>query len=99
MIDEPLHALFEAAVLFDGAGFERIGGEQWNEPDERPDFQQDVRGIAGAQAVVIEAVLFVPETGTIAVIDGGGDEEKMLEEFAGDVLVGGIDVREVERGL
>ena len=46
--------------------------------------------VAGAQLIVIEAVLFVPEAGAAQRVHGIGDRDEMLEEFRGDVFVGRI---------
>ncbi len=60
VIDKPLHAFLKSRMSIDYVLVESVGGEQRNEADERADPHEDVLAFADEQAVVIEAILFIP---------------------------------------
>ena len=68
---------------------------QRNQPDHRTDPQAGGGAIWQTEHVVVEAVLVVPHVvvGLAHLVHGAGDPEEMLDEFQGEVLVAGIDVR------
>ena len=65
-----------------------------------PTMERTLSGLVLAvdvELVVVEAVLLVPEARAAERVHGVGDRDEVLEELGGDVLVGGIVPRQLER--
>src|SRR2546425_3942748 len=99
IVDEPLHAALEAGKTIHNFGFERLDGEQRDQPHHRTDLQEVLLAMGETKDVIVEAVLCVPQRNAIPshVVHRVGDVDKVLEEFAGDILVGGILLCKLER--
>src|ERR1700687_3991452 len=98
IVDEPLHAPLEPGQAIDDFGLESLDSKKRNQSDHRADFQDVLFPVGELQDIVIAAVCIVPErtASTAKILPGTRDINEMLEEFAGDVFVGGIFFGQLE---
>ena len=87
MGEKPLHALGEGGDSGQHRVVDHFDGQQRHKADERPQPHRD-RHAVGAEMVVIEAILFVPQAVAPQRIEGVGNVDEMFEEFRGDIFVG-----------
>ena len=92
MLQEPLGAPAELRKCVPDVRFvEDLHGQQRDQPDQRAELERRHSAVH-QELVVVEAVLVVPQAAAAQVVEGVGDEHKVLEELAGHVLVRGVAV-------
>src|SRR5215472_9072136 len=98
IVDEPLHAAFEAGQMVDDVLFQSFDREQRDEPHEGANFEIVELSTRTMKHVVVEPVLLIPELNAFAtaIAHGVSDVHKVLKEFAGDALIGWILPSEFE---
>ena len=99
VVDEPLHAALETRQLLERRGSRVSTANSGISPTMRAHLERDRAAVGQVEHVVEEAVLFVPQPVAVVahVVHGLGDVEEVLEELAGDVLVGGVVARQFQR--
>src|SRR5262249_30605184 len=92
VLEKPSKPRFELRYAGEQLGLEDLDRKERDEANDRPHSQRDRLAIGEPEQVIVEAVLFIPEAATFpnAAEHSARDVEKVLEEFAGDVLVNGI---------
>lgn len=100
MLEEPVHARLEAREALQGARLEGERGVERHEADQAVDWQLSRRPGTPGDDVAEEAFVLVPErlvvvAGT-AEVHRVGDEEEVLEELGGNVLVDVVVLGELE---
>ena len=101
ILEKPPRPPPERAEAVERIGFERGHREERREPDHRAHAHREALAGGRPHDVVEEAVFLVPEPHVFArdVIGRVGDEQEVLEELVGDVLVAGALARELERDV
>src|SRR5579862_8498460 len=91
VLEKPLHSRRELGQQLQHLGFQDLTGKQWNQSDDRIDFQFNATVIRKDELIVIELVVLVPQTQPLLfdAIDCAGDGKEVVEELHGDVFVGG----------
>src|SRR5438876_4564025 len=99
IVDKPLHAALEAGKTVDDFRLERLDCEERDETDHGADLKVVLFPVRQLKQVVVETVFFVPERDAVRaeVVHRMGNVDEVFEEFAGDIFVGGIFLREFER--
>ena len=87
--EKPLHALGEGGDPGQDRVVDHLDGQQRHKADERSQPHRNCHAV-GAEMVVIEAILLVPQTGPTQRIEGVGNVDEMFEELGSDVLVGRV---------
>ena len=92
MIQKPVHPARKVRQFPEQRRFQHFHGKQRNQTDHGTHLQRHGFTVRQAKVVVVKLVLLVPQTERtfLDAIDGGGDAEKMLKEFGGDVLVDAV---------
>src|SRR6202007_997949 len=92
IVDKPLHAAFEAGETVDNVFFESLHCKKGNQPNKGAHLEVVVLAVRKMKNVIVKAILVVPEFNTLAaaVVHGVGDVNKVFQELAGDVFIGGI---------
>src|SRR6202044_1041461 len=80
--------------LYAGALDER-GGKHWYEANDRTDAQRR-SPLCESPGIIVEAILLIPESAAVGLVDGMRDRAEMLEEFRGDILVDPIVARQFQ---
>src|SRR5690242_21272322 len=89
IVNEPLHAAFEAWQTLHDFRLERFHGEKWNGTHHRTDLEVVLAAVGEAENVVVKAVFVVPQSHTTLadVVHGMSNVDEVLEKFAGDIFV------------
>ena len=91
VIEEPLHAAHESRQMLDVFGLERLDGEKRNQAHHRANFQRPVHSIGQMENVVVEAILRPTDLfRSHPDRSWRPDVDEVLEELAGDILVSGV---------
>ena len=69
VFQKPVHALGETRKALDEVVVDNFHREEWDEPDHRAHFERNEFAMQ-MQLIVVEAVLFVPESGASQRIHG-----------------------------
>src|ERR1700722_4334892 len=99
VLEKPLHSRRELGQELQHLGFQNLTGKQWNQSDDRVDFQFDVAVIRKDELVVIELVDLIPQAQPVlaGALYFAGDGKEGLEELHGDVFVRRIMQCQFER--
>src|SRR5580700_7228429 len=99
-VQHPLHTRTKSRNSLEELWFERLDREQRNQTHHRSHLERRLGAIRQVEHVVEELVLFIPQSHALLTangVHGLSNVQKMLEEFAGDVLIGVIVLREFKR--
>src|SRR5207245_3839177 len=89
VVDEPLHAPLEPLQPIHDFGLEHLHRKQRHQAHHGAYLEEMVAAIGQMEHVVVKTVLLIPELNalTAAIVHGVGDVNKVLEEFAGHILI------------
>src|SRR5262249_50211954 len=98
MFEEPFEATVKFRQATQNVRVQSFHSKQPNQSYHGALFQWLFVSVRRAKLIVVEGILFAPETEpAVAGVDGRGDVEKMFEEFGRDVLVNPVVQRQFER--
>ena len=98
VVDEPLHAPLEPLQPIHDFRLEHLHRKQRHQAHHGAYLEEMVAAIGQMEHVVVKAVLLIPELNalTAAIVHGVGDVNKVLEEFAGHILIGHLFACQLE---
>ena len=99
VLQEPFHPARELRQALQDVRLERLDREERDQSHHGPHLERRRVAVRQVQHVVEEAVLLVPQLDAFAgdVVHRARDVDEVLEELRGDVLVGRILARQLER--
>src|SRR5215469_12468449 len=96
VLEKPVHALLETAQLLDDLFVQNLDGKKRNDTDHGTG-AYSVSFAANIDAVVVEAMGFVPQPGPTKIVHRISDGDKVFQELGSNVFVRRIVDGQFER--